>query len=76
MSKREVTPCDRCGNVELNWDRDWWISDEEWLTIVPLKWRHKTLCPRCFINFAAERGLRYEVVFLRQRFFKVRRIEI
>ncbi|GAI87043.1 unnamed protein product, partial [marine sediment metagenome] len=55
------TPCDVCGNVELNWDRGWWVSDEEWLRIVPEKWRNKTLCPWCFTKFALQQGYQYKV---------------
>jgi len=59
----EITPCDVCGNVELNWDRDWAVSDEEWQQVVPEKWRDKTLCPWCFVRFAEERGKHYGVIY-------------
>ena len=58
-----ITPCDVCGNVELNWDRDWAVSDQEWRQVVPEKWRDKILCPWCFVKFAAEHGKEYQVTF-------------
>lgn len=73
MSK--VTPCDVCGNVELNWDRDWTVSDEEWLQVVPEKWQDSVLCPWCFKKFALEHGKQYNIVFYDGIAVGVKRVE-
>jgi len=56
--------CARCGNMELNWDGDWWVSDEAWKKIVPEKWQNKTLCPWCFVELAKQKGKPYRVHYI------------
>lgn len=70
-----VTPCAVCGNVDLNWDRDWGVSDEEWKQVVPERWQDSTICPWCFVMFAAHRGKQYEVVYYRNIASGVKRVE-
>jgi len=70
-----VTPCDVCGNVELNWDRDWAVSDEEWQQVVPEKLRDSTLCPWCFVKFAAEHRKEYEITYHNDIAIGVKKVE-
>jgi len=71
-----ITPCDRCGNVNLDWDRDWFIPDEEWKIIIPEEWRNKTLCPLCFVAFAYERNIHYQPAYYDNIIVGLERIEL
>jgi len=53
-----------CGyDIPLHWD-EWFVSDEEWRRVIPEEYqRGVEVSPSAFVWFAAQRGLKYKVLY-------------
>ena len=54
--------CKVCGRTQS--EVDFCVSDEQWQSVVPARWRNWAVCLACFERFANEQGRPLVKVFL------------